>query len=115
MTDPKELLALADEISIAWHLRIEGGRLLDPDENDRVVTALRASAGAADRDAVIEECAKVADAHNGSYAKKANYKNLLRSSSRATLASIRDEERGEDIASEIIARNIRSLTTRSQT
>jgi len=54
-----------------------------------------------------ERCAKIAEAHKGSYAKRPNYKALLRMASAEALACIRDEERGEDIASEIIAIEIR--------
>lgn len=64
-----------------------------------------------DRNAVIEECAKAAEAHKGSYAKKTNYKHIVRTASPEAIESIRDEERGEDIASEIIARTIRALKT----
>jgi hypothetical protein len=58
-------------------------------------------------DAERERCAKIAEAHKGSYAKRANYKDLMRRAEPEAIAAIRDEERGEDIAAEIIARNIR--------
>lgn len=61
----------------------------------------------ADSDAVREACAKVADAHKGSAAKK-----RLAQNSRANpdaLIEIYAEERGEDIASEMIASAIRAF------
>jgi|HubBroStandDraft_3_1064219.scaffolds.fasta_scaffold115238_3 hypothetical protein len=54
-----------------------------------------------------ERCAKIAEAHKGSYTHKATYKTIMRSATPEAIAEIRAEERGEDIASEIIARNIR--------
>lgn len=65
----------------------------------------RAAAGEAD---TIEKCALIAASHKGSYAKRGNYKAIMRTASEEARFEIRAEERGEDIASEIIARNIRA-------
>lgn len=55
-----------------------------------------------------ERCARIADAHKGSYTKKLNYKAIMRSASPEAIAEVRAEERGEDIAAEIIGRTIRA-------
>lgn len=61
-----------------------------------------------------ERCAKIADAHKGGYAKKPNYKDIFRAASEDAKNSIRDEERGEDIAAEMIARKIRAIDAPKQ-
>lgn len=57
---------------------------------------------------IIEECAKVADAHKGSAAKARAAKKLSRQPE-GWMQEIYDEERGEDIAAERIAINLRAL------
>lgn len=61
------------------------------------------------REAIIRECAAVARAHKGSYAKRPNYKSQMRAAADEAVAEIRAEERGEDIAAEIIERAILAL------
>ena len=61
------------------------------------------------RAAAIEECAKVALVHRGSAAKKRQEKAKLPKMSPDTMNEILAEERGEDIAVEIIAAAIRAL------
>lgn len=56
---------------------------------------------------VIEHCAEIAKAHRGAAAKK---RPPLRSFDPETADAIRDEERGEDIASEEIYRKIKQTT-----
>lgn len=56
-----------------------------------------------------ERCAKVAVAHKGSYQHRPFYKELVRGAGNEALLEIRAEERGEDIASEMIAKAIRAL------
>lgn len=58
-----------------------------------------------------ERCAKIAEAHKGSYTKRKDYKDLMRRASEEARAEIRAEERGEDIAAEMIARAIRATET----
>lgn len=60
---------------------------------------------------IIEACAKIAEAHKGAGQRARVAKGLKLSmfQSEESLAAIRDEERGEDIASEIIAAEIRKL------
>lgn len=58
--------------------------------------------------AIIEECAKVAMAHKGAAQKARRAKKNLHMGS-DDYAEVVSEERGEDIASEIIAREIRAL------
>lgn len=62
------------------------------------------------RGEALEEAAKIADAHKGSYAKRPAYKQIMRSASEEDKLEIRAEERGEDIAAEMIARAIRGLS-----
>lgn len=59
----------------------------------------------------IEDCATVAARHKGSYTNRPQYKANMRAASPEALVEIRAEERGEDIASEVIAREIRKLAS----
>lgn len=64
-----------------------------------------------DREAIIRECAAIAKAHKSSYRKKPNYKQFYKGASDEARLEIQAEERGEDIASEIIERTILALTS----
>lgn len=63
----------------------------------------------AQRDNAYEQCAKIADSHKGAADKEARKKGLYRNLRPEAYEEIRAEQRGEDIAAEIIARNIRAL------
>jgi len=89
-----------------WHLflnQLLDSRAIYP--NSLMYVALKISAALQDE---RERCAKIAEAHKGSYAKKASYKDIMRQATPEAITEIRAEERGEDIAAEIIARNIRA-------
>ncbi len=60
--------------------------------------------------AAIEAAAKVAEAHKGAAAKRRGLKGMkLSNFGPEAAAEIQAEERGEDIAAEIIARTIRQI------
>jgi hypothetical protein len=88
-------------------------RVREADQDQRMLDDMKLAHNV--RQSAIEECAKIADAHKGSYAKKPYYQRTLRSACSEALASIRDEERGEDIASEMIAKSIRALSAQQGT
>lgn len=61
------------------------------------------------REAAIEECAKIAEAHIGSASKQRLARGLrLSTMSPDAIAEVQAEERGEDIAAELIAKRIRA-------
>ena len=85
----------------------------DHDVASRICSAIKRNAEAFEHAgsgiaAERERCAKIADSHKGSYSRKVNYRDNIRSSTPEALVEIRAEERGEDIAAEIIARRIRT-------
>lgn len=61
-----------------------------------------------------ERCAKIAEAHKGSYTKRPSYKVIWKTANEESRIEIRAEERGEDIAAEIIARAIRAEVSSSK-
>lgn len=68
------------------------------------------------REAEREACAQVAEAHKGAAAKKRRTRpNIVKFASDEAKVEIFAEERGEDIAAEIIARNIRARAALSET
>ena len=84
MTDTRD--PLEKSVDRAWH-------------ETKVQAAVRAER---------ERCAKIADAHRGAAAKKRRARGPQADNS--ALDEIYAEERGEDIAAEIIARTIREAT-----
>lgn len=78
-------------------------------EHSAIVLIRRLRALAGGRSEVIEECARIADAHKGQAARDRQKKHPYSIKDPEFCEEIRAEERGETIAAEIIAANIRKL------
>lgn len=114
--DTERLLALANKFDNARYPKLKHGinPWISVEEMDLARDTLRIAAKPVDemvREATIEECAAIAKAHKGSYRKKSNYKQFYKGASSEARLEIQAEERGEDIASEVIERTIRALST----